>query len=549
MKAADLFVKCLEEEGVEYIFGLPGEENLHLLESIRKSKIQFITNRHEQCSAFMAATYGRLTGKPGVCLATLGPGATNLVTGIAHAQLGGIPLIAITGQKAIRENWQGNFQLLDVVGMMKPLTKRSMQIRNPKSVPKEIREAFKISTTERQGACHIELPEDVAREEVDDKFQPHQEERIRRPIPDEKAVRIAAEMIKSAKQPVIIVSSRGQRNSVHRALREFCDATNIYVIHTQLGKGALGDDHKNSLYSFGIHKRDYVTCVVERADLVITIGYSMGEYPPGVWNRELKKNILHVDFTPADHDIYYPPKCEVVGDIANALDMIRAQLVGHTIDEEYTRSIKEHLEQRLFVDGAADESFPPKPRRIVADCRRALGKEDILCLDNGIYKLWFSRHYRVYNIGTFILDNALASMGAGLPAAMAAKLVHPLRKVLAVVGDGGFMMNSQELETAVRLGLNIVVLILNDNGYGFIKWEQEKYGYSSFALDYKNPDFVKYAEAYGAIGWRVTQTSELLPMLARAFEQKGPVIIECPIDYSENMQMWGNELDTIICPV
>ena len=549
MKAADLFVKCLEEEGVEYIFGLPGEENLHLLESIRKSKIQFITNRHEQCSAFMAATYGRLTGKPGVCLATLGPGATNLVTGIAHAQLGGMPLVAITGQKGIRENWQGNFQLLDVVNMMKPLTKRSMQIRSPRSVPKEIREAFKIATTERQGACHIELPEDIAREEVEDKFQPHQEERIRRPIPDEKAVRIAAEMIKSAKHPVIIVSSRGQRNSVHRALREFCDATNIYVIHTQLGKGALGDDHKNSLYSFGIHKRDYVTCVVERADLVITIGYSMGEYPPAVWNRELKKNILHVDFTPADHDIYYPPKCEVVGDIASALDMIRAQLGGYRSDEEYTKSIKEHVEQRLFVDGAADESFPPKPRRIVADCRKALGHQDILCLDNGIYKLWFSRHYRVYNIGTFILDNALASMGAGLPSAMAAKLVHPTRKVIAVVGDGGFMMNSQELETAVRLGLNVVVLILNDNGYGFIKWEQEKYGYSSFALDYKNPDFVKYAEAYGAIGWRVTHTSELLPMLARAFEQKGPVIIECPIDYSENMQMWGNELDNIICPV
>lgn len=549
MKSADLFVKCLEEEGVEYIFGLPGEENLHLLESIRKSKIRFITNRHEQCSAFMAATYGRLTGKPGVCLSTLGPGATNLVTGIAHAQLGGIPLIAITGQKGIRENWQGNFQLLDVVNMMKPLTKRSIQIRNPRSIPKEIREAFKIATTERQGACHIELPEDVAREDVDDKFQPHQEERIRRPIPDEKAVRIAAEMIKQAKQPVIIVSSRGQRNSVHRALREFCDATNIYVIHTQLGKGALGDDHKNSLYSFGIHKRDYVSCVVERADLVITIGYSMAEYPPGVWNRELKKNILHIDFTPADHDIYYPPKCEAVGDIASALDMIRAQLAGYRSADEYTKSIKEHLEQRLFVDGAADESFPPKPRRIVADCRKVLGKEDILCLDNGIYKLWFSRHYRVYNIGTFILDNALATMGAGLPSAMAAKLVHPQKKVLAVVGDGGFMMNSQELETAVRLGLNIVVLILNDNAYGFIKWEQEKYSYPTFGLDYKNPDFVKYAEAYGAIGWRVNATGELLPLLEKAFQQKGPVVIECAIDYSENMLVWGKELDTIICPV
>ncbi|HLC19618.1 MAG TPA: acetolactate synthase large subunit [Candidatus Nanoarchaeia archaeon] len=549
MKAADLFVKCLENEGVEYIFAIPGEENLHLLESIRKSNIKLIVNRHEQCSAFMAATYGRLTGKAGVCLATLGPGATNLVTGIAHGQLGGMPMVAITGQKAVRDNWQAGFQIIDVVNMMRPLTKYSVQMAGAKSVAKEIRKAFKIATTERQGASHIELPTDIALEEVDPIFIPHPVIRLRRPIPDHKAISIAADMIRKAKQPIIIVSSRGQRNSVHKSLREFCDKTNIFVVQTQLGKGALGDDHKNSLYSFGLHKKDYVHCVVERADLVITIGYSSVEYPPSVWNKQLKKQILHIDFTPAEPDSYYAPQAEVIGDIAASLDAIGTHIHNFSYDDDYCVRLKAELDKKLFVDGATDENYPLRPRRIVADCRKALGTDDILCLDNGIYKLWFSRHYKAFNIGTVLLDNAFGSMGAGLPAAITAKIVHPQKKVLAVCGDGGFMMNSQELETAVRLGLNIVVLIVNDNGYGFIKWEQERYKYPSFGLDFGNPDFVKYAEAYGAIGYKVTRSSELFDLLHKAFQQKKPVIIECPIDYSENLGAWGEQLEKLTCPV
>ena len=551
-KASDLFVKCLEEEGVEYVFAVPGEENLDLLESLRTSSVKVIVNRHEQSAAFMAATYGRLTGKVGVCMSTLGPGATNLVTGIAHAELGGMPLLAITGQKGIRENFQANFQVLDIVGMMKPLTQHAVQLKSPRSIPKEIRACFKIATTERQGACHIELPEDIAKETLNDKFVPQKSHRLRRTICDAKGVRIAAQKIRDAKNPIVIVSSRAQRNSVSRAIKEFCDASNLYVIHTQLGKGVLGDDHKNSLFAFGIHKKDHVNCVVERADLIITVGYSTVEHPPSVWNRELDKEILHIDFTPAEPDIYYDPSCELIGDIATSLDLLGSELGGANGDAfkhngEYEERVKAELEKVLFVEGADDASFPLRPRRIISDVRSVMDDKDIVCLDNGIYKMWFSRHYRTYGIGTFLLDNTLATMGAGLPSAMAAKLVHPDKKVLAVCGDGGFMMNSQELETAVRLGLNVVVLIRNDHAYRFIKWKQKNHGFADFALDYGNPDFVKYAESYGATGFKVGSASELGEVLEKAFACKGPVLVECPIDYSENVKVCSGELDRLHC--
>lgn len=548
MKASDLFVKCLEEEGVEYVFAVPGEENLDLLESLRTSTIKVILNRHEQAAAFMAATYGRLTGKVGVCMSTLGPGATNLVTGIAHAQLGGMPLLAITGQKGIRENYQANFQVLDIVKMMSPLTKRAVQIQGPKIIPKEIRAAFKVATTERQGACHIELPEDIAKEDANS-FGPQKSHPIRRAVPDLKGKKIASEMIRKAKNPILIVSSRAQRNLVKKVLRELCDSTNLYVIHTQLGKGVLPDDHKNSLYSFGIHKRDLVNCVVDKADLIVTIGYSPLEHPPSVWNKNLDKKILHIDFTPAENDTYYGPDFELIGDLSSSLRMLLEELSDYRYDGHYEAKIKAQLEKKLFVEKADDNSFPLRPRRIVSDCRKFLSREDILCLDNGIYKMWFSRHYPTYDIGTFLLDNALATMGAGLPSAMTAKLINPDKKVLAVCGDGGFMMNSQELETAVRLKLNIIVLILNDNAYGFIKWKQHNRGFDNFALDYSNPDFVKYAESYGAKGYKINKAEDLFPTLEEASKQQGPVLIECPIDYSENKDVWGKELDEFLCPI
>ena len=547
MKASDLFVKCLEMEGVEYVFSVPGEENLDLLESLRTSSIQVLVNRHEQGSAFMAAAYARLTGKAGVCLATLGPGATNLVTGIAHAQLCGIPLVAITGQKGIRENWQADFQVIDVVGMMEPITKSTVQLQGPKSIPKEVRQAFKMATTERQGVCHLELPEDIANEQVDPTYQPLTPGMVRRPDVSPKAVRLAAQRIRQAQHPIIIVSSRAQRRRVRQRLRELCDTTNLFVIHTQLGKGVLGDDHPNSLYAFGIHKQDYVNCVVDRADLIITVGYSTREHPPSVWNHDLSRDIMHIDFNPAPTQIHYNPSVELVGDISTSLKALRQELADYRYEDSWVIRTQKSLQKILFQEGADDDAFPLRPRRIVADCRLALQRHDILTLDNGIYKLWFSRHYPTYAIGTFLLDNTLATMGAGLPAALGAKLVHPERRVLAVVGDGGFMMNSQELETAVRLKLPVVALVLNDSGYGFIKWKQQVHGFGDFALDLGNPDFVKYAESYGAVGMRVTAAEELLPLLAKAFRQDRPVLVECPIDYSENMKVWNEELDNLVC--
>ena len=393
MKTSDLFVQCLEMEGVEYVFALPGEENLDLLESLRAGRIEVIVTRHEQGAAFMAATYARLTGKVGVCLATLGPGATNLVTGVAYAQLGGMPMLAITGQKGIRENWQADFQIIDVVNMMKPLTKRTIQIQGPNSVAQEIREAFKLATTERLGACHIELPEDVAREEADPQLRPLAPGSIRRPDPSAKAIKLAAQQIRMAHHPIMIVSSRAQRRRVHAELRTFADATKLYVIHTQLGKGALGDDHPHSLYAFGIHKHDYVNCVVDRADLIITVGYSTNEYPPSLWNEDQEKRILHIDFAPARTMAHYNPTVEVIGDISTSLARLRTALEGYAYTGGGIPQVKEELTQKLLVEGAHVTDFPLKPRRIVADCRKVMAPEDILCLDNGIYKLWFSRHY------------------------------------------------------------------------------------------------------------------------------------------------------------
>ena len=541
MKASDLFVRCLEQEGTELIFAVPGEENLDLLESLRTSAIRVVVNRHEQASAFMAAAYARLTGKVGVCLATLGPGATNLVTGVAHAQLSGVPLLAITGQKGIRGNWQADFQMIDVVGMMKPITKRTVQLQDPKTVPMQVREAFKVATTERLGACHIELPEDVANEEVPDEYRPLVPGEARRPVPERCAVARAAALIRRARHPILIVSSRGQRRRVHAALRAFCDATNLYVIHTQLGKGALGDDHPNSLFAFGAHRHDHLNAIVDRVDLIVTVGYSTNEYPPRLWNPGMDKTIVRIDFSPATTQVHYNPRMELIGDIATTLDLLREELGDYRFDGAALARLREEFTRRLFVEGADDPAFPLRPRRIVAECRRALGRAGIISMDNGIYKLWFSRHYPTYEIGTFLLDNSLATMGAGMPAAMAAKLVRPEQRVLAVAGDGGFLMSSQELETAVRLGIGVVVLILNDNGFGFVKWEQRSHGFPDFALDLGNPVFCRLAESYGARGVCIHSADELAPALEAAFTSGAPTLIECPIDYSENAGVWVHE--------
>jgi acetolactate synthase-1/2/3 large subunit len=544
MKASDLFVRQLEEEGVEYIFGLPGEENLDFLESLRTSKIKLIITRHEQAAAFMAATYGRLTGKAGVCFSTLGPGATNLVTGVAHAQLIGAPLVSISGQKALRENRQARFQLIDIVSMMRPVTKDSVSLVDPGTIPTVLRNAFKLAQAERPGAVHVELPEDVAGSETDAKVQ--KPGLVRRPMPDPKALVRAANLINRSENPLVILSSGANRNLITRQLMQFIENTGIYAVHTQMGKGVLSDASMYSLYAAGIHGRDYVNCGIDRADLIITIGYNIVEYPPYVWNRDLDKKIINIDFVEAEVDKYFNPDIEVTGDIASSLLQL-GELVSVRKSSDTFRAMRAFLNKKLSLN--SEMRYPLTPREVVYHVRSVLSHEDVVTLDNGIYKLWFSRLYRTYKPNTFLLDNALATMGAGLPAAIAAKMVCPDRNVLAVVGDGGFMMNSREIETALRCKTPLAVLILNDNAYGFIKWEQQAKGFPDFGLDYGNPDFVKYAESYGAVGMKVGKNDSLSEMLRKAFSLDTVVIVECPIDYSVNYETFSRELSNIVCDI
>ncbi len=532
MKASDLFVSCLEAEGVRQVFGVPGEENLDLVESLRQSSIELVVTRHEQHAAFMAATCGRLTGRAGVCLATLGPGALNLITGLAHAQLGGMPLLAITGQKGLRHNRQGAFQLVDVVATFRPLTKWNASIADPETIPRCVRHAIKTAEGERPGAVHLELPEDVAGEEVPEvDVQPAAE--LRRPVPDAKALELAARLVEEAERPILICSGGANRKRIGRQLRAFVERTGIYVIATQMGKGVLPEDHPQSLFSLGIHKRDFVHEALDRADLVITLGYNIVEYPPVLWSQG--KRILHVDFNPAEPDQYYAPTLEVVGDISHALTGL-GERIRSRFDDPALAAEREELDRRLHAATCPD-CHPPGPRRVVYDVREVMGREDIVCLDNGIYKVWFARLYRTYAENTLLLDNALATMGAGLASAMAAKRIHPERRVLAVCGDGGFMMNSQDLETAVRLDQDLVVLILRDDGYGFIRWKQQEMGFPEYGMDFGNPDFVAYAEAYGARGLRVEPGRRVREVLEEAFALGGVVVVDCPVDYSENREL------------
>lgn len=542
MKASDLFVRQLEEEGVEYIFGLPGEENLDFFESLRTSSIKVIVTRHEQAAAFMAATYGRLTGRAGVCFSTLGPGATNLMTGVAHAQLIGAPLVSISGQKALRENRQARFQLIDIVSMMRPVTKDAISIADPGMVPTVLRNSFKLAQAERPGAVHIELPEDVAGSDTTAQVQ--KRGLVRRPAPDPKSLLRAAELIKAAKNPLIVLSSGANRNLINRQLTQFINQTGIFAVHTQMGKGVLSDESQYSLFATGIHRRDYINCGIDRADVIITIGYNIVEYPPFVWNRDLDKKIINIDFTVAETDKYYNPAVEVIGDISCSLRQL-GEIIPARKNEDTFQATREFLEKKLALN--FEKQYPLTPREAVWHVRNVLAHEDILTLDNGIYKLWFARLYKTYRPNTFLVDNALATMGAGVPTGIAAKMLHPSRKVLAVVGDGGFMMNSQEIETALRYDIPLVVLVLNDNGFGFIKWEQQAKGFPNFGLDCGNPDFVKYAESYGAVGMKVNRGDDLSRVLRDAFSLDTFVLVECPVDYSLNYETFSKELGNITC--
>ena len=545
MKSSDLFVKCLENEGVEYIFGIPGEENLDLLESIRKSSIKLVLTRHEQAAGFMAATYGRLTGNAGVCISTLGPGATNLVTPAAFAQLGGMPVVIITGQKPIKKSKQAKFQIINVVEMMEPLTKYTKQIVNGNTIPALVREAFRLAVEERPGAVHLELPEDIAEEETNS--HPIEIHQVRRPIAEMKAISKAVNMIQDARRPLLLIGAAANRKRTQKMLKLFIDKTGIPFFNTQMGKGVI--DERDPLYlgTAALSDNDYIHCAINRADLIINVGHDIVEKPPFFMSKEGAK-VIHINFFSANVDEVYFPQLEVIGDIANAIWQISEKIEKQTNwDFKYFIDTIKLQSEKFLLECSRYSQFPVVPQRIVAEVRDVMPSDGIVTLDNGIYKIWFARNYKVYEQNTLLLDNALASMGAGLPSAIGTKLIYPHRKVLAVCGDGGFMMNSQELETAIRLDLDLVVLILNDSAYGMIKWKQKARDFGDFGLDFKNPDFVKYAESYGAHGHVLKSTDELKTLLKQCLDSKGIHIIDVPVDYSENEKVLIEELQEKVC--
>lgn len=539
MKASDLFVRCLEQEGVEFIYGVPGEENLDLLESIRTSDIKLVLTRHEQAAGFMATTYGRLTGKAGVCMATLGPGATNFVTAAAYAQLGAMPMVMITGQKPVKSSKQGAFQILDVVDMMQPITKFTHQLVSGGNIPNKVREAFRLAEEERPGAAHLELPEDICEEEVE--LQPMRASEVRRPIAEDKSIAAAAQKIRAAKSPLLLIGAGANRKLTSRMLTAMVDKLGIPFCTTQMGKGVVDETRPEFIGNTALSANDYVHRAINHADVIINVGHDVIEKPP-FFMTDHDVEVIHMSFNTAVVDPVYFPQLEVIGDIANAIWRINEQLEPQEHwDFDFFRHVGDALRAQI-AEGTDDERYPVYPQRLVKDVRDVMHDDGIIALDNGVYKIWFARNYPARHPNTVLLDNALATMGAGLPSAMAARIVYPGRRVMAICGDGGFMMNSQELETAVRLGMDLVVLILRDDAYGMIKWKQLNYGFPNWGLDYGNPDFVRYAQAYGAAGHRVESAAGLAELLEHCHSTPGVHVIDCPVDYSENDRILNREL-------
>lgn len=539
MKASDLFVKSLENEGVTHIYAVPGEENLDVLESIRQSSIELVLVRHEQVAGFMAATYGRLTGKAGVCMSTLGPGATNLVTASAYAQLGGMPMLMITGQKPITKSKQGRFQIIDAVAMMKPITKMAKQIVDGHTIPPTVRQSFRVAEREKPGPVHLEIPEDIAREESECPIFPINE-RFRATANDA-AIKKAVSMIHASKQPLMLVGAGANRKGTTETLKALVEKLSLPFFTTQMGKGVLDERSPLAMGTAALSDGDYVHCAIRHADLIINVGHDVTEKPPFFMHHG-GTEVIHINFYPSRTDEVYFPQLDIIGDIDITLQKLHKHLEKQSHwSFEYYHKVKKAVDKDR-VEGADDERFPMFPVRVVADVRRAMPDEGIIALDNGMYKIWFARNYLAYHPNTILLDNALASMGAGVPSAMAAKMVYPSKAVMAICGDGGFMMNSHALEPAVRLKMHLIVMILRDNAFGMIKWKQENMHLTNYGLDFSNPDFVKYAESYGARGHRVSQADELLPLLKQCISDPGVHVLDVPIDYSEDTQLLGEAL-------
>jgi len=533
MNTAELLIRCLENEGVEYIFGLPGEENLHVLEALKDSSIQFITTRHEQGAAFMADVYGRLTGRAGVCLSTLGPGATNLMTGVADANLDRAPLVAITGQVGTDRMHIESHQYLDLVAMFSPVTKWNAQIVRPSNTSEIVRRAFKIAQTENPGAVHIDLPENIAAMPVIG--QPLTTGAIEKTYASFHSIEKAAIAISEAKNPLILVGNGAIRDRASEMVTKFATQLTIPVANTFMGKGVIPFTHPLALWAVGLQQRDYISCGFDQADLIIAIGYDLIEYSPKKWNPKADIPIVHISVTPAEIDSSYSPMAEVVGDISDALQEIlyRADRAGKP--EPHALELRAEI-RADYAQYEHDDGFPIKPQKLIYDLRQIMAPDDIVISDVGAHKMWMARHYHCHRPNTCIISNGFAAMGIAIPGAIAAKLVHPNQKVVAVTGDGGFMMNCQELETALRIGTAFVTIIFNDGGYGLIEWKQEnQFGHSSF-IKFSNPDFVKFAESMGLKGYRIESCADLIPTLKEALAQDVPAVIDCPIDYRENLR-------------
>jgi acetolactate synthase-1/2/3 large subunit len=538
MKASDLLARALENEGVERIFGVPGEENLDVVESLRRSSIQLVVTRHEQAAAFMAATYGRLTGKPGVAMSTLGPGALNLATGAAYAHLGAMPAVLITGQKAVKTSRQARFQIVDVIAAMRPLTKVSRSIVSAASIPTIVRDAFRVAIEERPGPVHLELPEDVAGEETDAPLVPLHP--VDLPVAPSAALDRAAAMILAAERPLVMMGAVTSRPRLAGALSSFVTRTGLPFFNTQMGKGTVEGASHLYMGTAALSERDYVHGAIDRADLIVSIGHDTVEKPPFLMGPG-GPHVIHVGYVPATVEQVFSAHAEVVGDVGPSLDLLAERLAGHLPNASALLALRAGILAHLG-ERATEDRFPLTPQRIVHDVRGVMPEDGIVALDNGMYKIWFARNYRTHVANTLLLDNALATMGAGLPSAMMAAILYPRRRVLAVCGDGGFMMNSQEMETAVRLRLNLVVLVIQDDAYGMIRWKQAVDGFSDWGLTFGNPDFVRYAESYGAKGWRVGSAGDLVPMLERAFTEGGVHLVAVPVDYSENTRVLVDEM-------
>jgi acetolactate synthase-1/2/3 large subunit len=552
--AADLLVDCLAAEGCEYVFSVPGEETMDILDALsRHEAVRHITTRHEQGAAFMADVHGRLTGRASVAMATLGPGATNLVTGIADAYLDRAPMVAITGQAAAGKLHKEAHQVVDIVRMLEPVTKWNTRVERIAAIPEIVRKAFRVATLEKPGPTHIEIPEDLAATDI----EPRGDHRIPVPLtpgyayfpePTDEAIAHAARLIAGSERPLILAGNGVLRRGAAPELRALARSLHVPVAVTFMGKGAIDDRSHLSLMAVGLQARDHVLSGFDRADLVICVGYDLVEYAPSSWDPGADKRIIHIDTQPAEIDAAYRPEVELIGDIDGTLRRLLAAVLPHGVggrdatERHESREILVHADLRMQLleelgAHADNDAYPITPQRAIVDLRRALGPSDIVVSDVGAHKVWIARLYQAYEPNTVIISNGFAAMGISIPGAIAAKLVHPDRKVVALCGDGGFLMNSQELETAGRVGAGICVVVWRDDGYGLIDWKQRNEFGRPFGVEFGNPDFVRYAESFGMAGFRPANAADLYPTLMRALEVDGPSLVEVPIDYAENLRL------------